>query len=233
MAHRFHAAIFSLLLLPLAGAGLDFGETTRELHAAPDQNIITTDIDFKNTSSKTVTIERYEATCSCMGVKVKGGKLQYAPGESGVLRTTFDMRNFVGDTQKAIDIVMAGDGLEKDTVTLDFNIHIPVLVVIEPRTLSWDIGEAAKPKKFEITMNHSEPIRVKSVQCGKDTFTFQLTTLEEGKRYEITATPKSTASPELAVISVITDCKIERQATQRIFTVVRPKTPRSEAPPQE
>ena len=76
MAHPFHAAIFSLLLLPLAGAGLDFGETTRELHAAPDQNVITTDIDFKNTSGKTVTIERYEATCSCMGVKVKGGKLQ-------------------------------------------------------------------------------------------------------------------------------------------------------------
>lgn len=216
-----------LLPLPLAAAGLDFGETTRELNAAPDQHVLTTDIDFKNTSDKTVTIERYEATCSCMGVKVKGGKLQYAPGESGVLRTTFDMRNFVGDTQKAIQILLVGDPPEKPSVTLSFNIHIPVLVVVEPKTLSWDIGEPAAAKKFKITMDHSEPIRVTSVDCGNEVFQLALSTIEEGKSYELTVTPKSTSGPELAVISVETDCKIERQATQRIFGVIRPKTPRA------
>ena len=217
------AVLFALSASAMQGAALDFGETTREIHAAPDQHILTSDIEFKNTSDKPVTIERYEATCSCMGVKVKDGKLVYAPGEGGVLRTTFDMRNFVGDTQKAIQIVLAGDPPAKPSIVLNFNIHIPVLVKVEPNTLSWELGAAAEARKVTITMDHSEPIRVTGVDCGKDVFQIDLATIEEGRKYEVTVTPTGTAEPDLGVITIRTDCKIERQAVQRVFAFIRPK----------
>lgn len=213
------AAIFALS--PAVRAGLEFEETLKEIDLAPDERTVDIDFPFENTSGKDVTVAKYDAACSCMSVRIKGGKLRYAPGESGVIRAVFDMGNFSGTVDKAVRIWLENDPESTPSIELTARIDIPVLVDIEPKSLRWEVGEAAEPKVITVKMNHGEPIHLLSVSSANETFAVDHRAIEKGRHYEVTVTPSDTETPGLAVIQIATDCEISRHATQRAFAVVR------------
>lgn len=203
------------------GAGLDFPTTLKEINAPSDAKKVTADFEFTNRSSKTVKVARYDAACSCMAVGIKDGKLEFAPGESGLLRADFEMGNFSGTVDKTVSLWLDDDPPDKPSVTLTVRIHIPVLVTLEPKTVKWDVGGDAKPQTIRITMNHGEPIRVKGVTSSSQAFRFDLKTIEDGKLYELVVTPEDISAPGLAIMRIETDCAIERHRLQQAFAVIR------------
>ena len=212
--------------LSLSAAALKFDEMTKEIRAGADARTVTTDFNFKNETAEDVIIDRYDAACTCINAQIKGGKLVYRPGESGVIRAAFDMSLFSGTVDKSVAVWLKGDPVNKPSIVLNTRVIIPVLVEVEPKTLIWEVGEKAEPKTVTLTMNHSEPIRVKEIAGADARFTQELKTIEEGKKYEIVVTPSNTDKVGMSVIHVETDCSVQRHRSQRVFTVVRHPLPK-------
>jgi hypothetical protein len=212
-------------LAPLQAASLTFKETLKEIHAPADVQSVTAEFAFTNRTNKTVDVVKYDAACSCMNVQISNGKLRYAPGESGVIKATFDMGNFSGTVDKVIAVWLDKDPQDKPSVALTVRVHIPVLVAINPKTLSWNIGEKATPQTIRVTMNHSKPIHLKSVTSSSPAFTHEMRALEEGKSYEVVVTPTEMGTPGLAVLRLDTDCEIAKHKIQQAFAVVRKPVP--------
>lgn len=212
------------------GAGLEFSEPAKEFKAAPDQREIIADFTFSNTGDKPSEIKRYEAACSCTSVKVKGGKLHYEPGESGVIRVRLDLGNLVGRTEKAVQLWLDDDPSTKPSVVLRMDVMIPELIKIEPKTVRWELNDEPVAKPIKLTIEGDEPIRITGVKCGNEVFSTELKTIAEGREYEVLITPESTEEQSLAVVQITTDSKVGRFASQRVFAMVRRPVP-NEVPP--
>ena len=212
----------SMLVTSLShGAALEFTTTLKEVAAPPDAQKVTVNFEFTNRSGKTVKVIKYDAACSCVAVTIKDGKLSYAPGESGLLRADFEMGNFSGTVDKTVALWLDDDPPEKPSVALTTRVHIPVLVSLEPKTLKWNVGGDPSPQTIRITMNHSQPIRVKTASTSSEAFQVELKTIEDGKLYELVVTPTEIATPGLAILRIETDCAIARHRTQQAFAQVR------------
>jgi hypothetical protein len=230
----------SILLLLLAlttslHAELVFDAQKKEIHAPPDAQKIVCDFFFENKGKETVKIDRYESTCSCMSVQInQGGKLEYAPGEKGVLRANFDMENFTGEVDKNVVLWLAGDKESSPSFILVVNVHIPVLVEMQPRTLEWHGKGPWEAKVMKIRMNHTEPIDIVRTTLQNPCFEWEMKTIEKGKEYELLVKPvmKPDVAPGMAVIHIETDCSIKKQQKHMAFVLVRPDLPGPSAAPQ-
>lgn len=206
-------------------AGLTFSNPSQEVTAGADARQVTVDFPFKNESDKPVSIKKYDAGCSCITVQITDSKLNYAPGEGGVVRAVFDLGNFSGTVDKMVGLWVDNDTADSPSAKLNVRVHIPVLVEMEPKTLKWDIGAAAGPQTITIKMNDAKPIKVLSVSVTHENYTQELKTIEEGKHYELVVTPKSTEQPSLAIVRVETDCEIARHKVVQAFGVIRRPVP--------
>jgi Protein of unknown function (DUF1573) len=221
---KFALAIL-LTLSSLSQAGvLEFKELTKEEKAPVDATTVTSDFAFTNKTDKPVSIAKSDPGCSCLKVQVSGGKLKYAPGESGIIQTIFDVGNATGTVEKAVAIWLDNDPPDKPSLHLRINIHIPVLVGLEPKTLSWDIGGKPEPQTIHIKMAEGNSINITGVNA-KDSFTCELKTIEKGAKYDLVVTPKTTDVPDLGIIRIETDSRIAKQKTQQAFAVVRKPLP--------
>jgi hypothetical protein len=210
-----------LAALGVARGGLVFPEKLKEVHAPPDAHLVTVDSPFVNQGDKPGTIKKYDAAGSCIGAKIKGGKLTYEPGEKGVIRTTFSLGNFSGVIDKSLQLWVEGDPKDKPSIVLTVRVHIPELVKIVPKTLKWTVGEDPVPKSLDITMNFDKPIKILGVTGSNENFTQKLETIEEGKKYRIVVTPSDTGTPGIGILRIETDCPIARHRIRQAFLVVR------------
>lgn len=206
-------------------AGLEFTGMLKELNAAAEATTVTADFNFTNKGDKPVTITKSDPGCSCLKVQISGGKLKYAPGESGVVRTTFDMGNFSGTVDKMVALWIDNDPPDKPSMTLTVRVHIPVLVGLEPKTVKWEIDGKADPQIIQIRMAEGKPIRVLGVKSSSDSFACELKTLEEGKKYDLVVTPRVINTPGIGVIRIETDCGISKHRIQQAFAIVRKSSP--------
>jgi len=214
------------LLIPwfctgVASAALEFPEMLKEMHLAADQSSVSMDFTFKNTGDKTVKIKHYDAACSCLSAQARDGKLEYAPGEDGVIRTKFEMGNFAGVVDKKVVVWVDDDPDDKPSVVLTVRVHIPELVLVEPKTLKWAVDEKVGPKTIRITMAYDKPIKVLDLNCSSERFRHELKTIREGQEYELTVTPDETRTPGIGVLRIETDCPVPRHRIQQAFMVVR------------
>lgn len=201
--------------------GLAFERLLEEVKAPADATQVTADFKFTNKGDKPVTISKSDPGCSCLSVQISGGKLKYAPGESGTVRATFDVGNFSGTVDKAIGLWLDNATGDKPSMHLTVRIEIPVLVTMEPKTATWDVGAKPEPKTISIRMAEGQNIKVLSAKCSSPLFQQELKTIEEGKKYDLIVTPKSADSPGMGVIRIETDCPISKHRLQQAFAVVR------------
>jgi hypothetical protein len=213
--------LMSLLLSGLVhAAGLEFDSMLQDVHAPADAATVTADFKFTNKGDKPVTIAKSDPGCSCLSVQVSGGKLKYAPGESGVVRATFEMGNFSGTVDKVIALWLDNDRPDKPSKSLVVRVHIPVLVALEPKTVRWDIGGKPDPQVIQIRMAEGETIHVTGVKSSSSSFSFDLKEVEKGRKYDLHVTPLSIETPGMAVVRIETDCKVTRHRIQQAFAVV-------------
>ena len=221
------AIFFSLALAGfLQAAGLTFEKELVEVHAPPDAKSVVADFKFENKTDKPVTIAKFDKTCSCISVQVSDGKLNYAPGETGVIRAAFDMGNFSGVVDKTVVLWFDKDPEDKPSRILTVRVNIPVLVVMNEKTLKWAIGSKPEAQKIDVTMAYSKPIKIVSTSCTSENFKIEMKTLEEGKHYELLVTPLDTKDAGLAIIRLETDCDIARHKILQAFAVIRRDPPR-------
>lgn len=209
----------------LHAAGLEFKELLKEVHAPVDVTTVTSDFEFTNKTDKPVTIAKSDPGCSCLKVQISGGKLRYAPGESGLIRATFDMGNFSGTVDKMIALWLDDDPADKPSTALTVRVHIPVLVGVDPKTVKWEIGGPKNPQTIKVSMAGDKPISIKEVKSSSESFHCEIKTVVAGKEYEVVVTPKATDSPGMAVIRIETDCEIAKHRTQQAFGVIRKPSP--------
>ncbi len=224
-----------LAMTALLNAELVFDSQKKDIHAPPDATKIFCDFAFENKGKEVIKIERYKATCSCMSVELlQDGKLEFGPGEKGVLRANFDMQNFIGEVNKNVVLWLAGDKESAPSHTLVVHVIIPTLVEIQPRTLEWQGKGPWDAKVMKIHMNHTEPIEIVRVTMNHPCFELEWKTMEKGKDYELTIKPlmKPDVTPGMAVVHIETDCSIEKQKKQLAFVLVRPDLPVASSTPR-
>jgi len=209
----------------LQAGGLTFEKEVLQIHAAADAGSVVADFNFQNNTDQPVTIAKVDKTCSCIGVEVSDGKLVYAPGEGGQIRATFDMQNFSGVIDKTVVLWLDKDPVEKPSVTLTVEVHIPVLVALKEKTLKWSVGAKPETQKIDVLVDYTKPIKIVTTSCTSDNFNVKVITLEEGKHYEIAVTPTDTKEPGLAIIRIETDCDVKRHQILQAFAVIRRELP--------
>jgi hypothetical protein len=208
-----------------SAAGLEFTSTHNEVKAPSDVATVTSSYSFTNKSDSPVTIAKADPSCSCLKVEVSGGKLKYAPGESGVIRITFEMGNFSGTVDKALAVFLDKDPPEKPSIVLTLQVHIPTLITLEPKTLRWDLDGNPEPKTLEILIADGQTINVTGVKSSSESFKYDLKTLEAGKKYSIVVTPVATNAPSIGILRIETDSKTPRYRVQQAFTQIMKSAP--------
>lgn len=217
---KFPLVIWLLVSAFVHAAGLEFETMLQEVRAPADAATVTADFKFTNKSDKPITIAKSDTGCSCLSVQVSGGKLKYAPGESGVVRGTFEMGNFSGTVDKVIALWLDDDRPDKPSKSLVVRVHIPVLVALEPKTVRWEIGGKPEPQVIQIRMAEGETIHVTGVKSSSTSFAFDLREIEKGRQYDLVVTPLAIDTPGMAVVRIETDCKVTRHRIQQAFAVV-------------
>src|SRR6478736_1452347 len=200
-------------------AGLEFATQLEEVNASADASTVTADFNFTNKSNKPVTIAKSDPGCSCLKVQISGGKMRYAPGESGVIRAIFDMGNFSGTVDKVVALWIDNDPEDKPSMTLTVRVHIPILIGLEPKTVKWEVGGKPDPQTIQIRMTEGKPIHVLGVKSSSAAFTCELKTLEDGKKYDLLVTPVNINAPAISVIRLETDCEVAKHKVQQVFAM--------------
>ena len=222
---QFAIGIWLTLAACTHAAGLEFAALLKEVEGAADATTIATDFNFTNKSDKPVTITKAEASCPCLKAEISGGKLKYAPNESGVVRITFEMGNLAGIVEKVLPIYVGDDPPNKPSIQLTVRVRIPILIALEPKTVKWNLGGKADPQTIQIRMAEGKPIHVTGVKSSSPAFSCELKTVEEGRRYDLIVTPLETNTPEMGVLRIETDCGISKHRIQQAFAVVRKLSP--------
>lgn len=220
--------IFALLLSCVTlchGQNLEFENPSQVVHAAADVTTITAEFPFTNRSEKAVKISKSDPGCSCISVRISDGKFTYKPGESGVIKAEFDMSQFSGTVDKMIGIWFDDSNAELPNQVLKLQVHIPVLMTLEPKTLQWELAGDAAAKTIEITVSGPDPILIEQVNCSSAQFVPELKTIEAGKRYQLVVTPTDVAKPGIGVIRLHTNSQIPKHRVQQAFAVIREGNP--------
>lgn len=206
-------------ILPLC-AGLEFEKENISAEAGLEDKMISRDFKFTNGGSEAVTIKGADAGCSCISVEIAGGKLTYAPGETGTMRANFEIGTFQGVVEKPIHVWLETDPDEKPSSTVKLSITIPTIISLEPKTVKWRTGDAAEPKVIDVKMTYAKPIHVTSVSANNENFTAKLITVEEGKHYQVEMTPQDTEATGLCIVRITTDVDVPKQRIQQGFAVI-------------
>lgn len=225
--------VYILLSLIFGGqltslGGFTFETNLRAMTVKPDATRMEMLFPFKNETQDAIEIRKYDAPCSCMSAKLKGGKqtakgtIVFAPGESGVVKGVFELGNFKGTVDKQIVIWTAGDKEATPSIKLTTRVTIPELVAATPVSLIWKVGEELKPKEIKIKMSGDAPISLIRNECSNANFMYQVKTVKEGREYLVTVTPKSTEKVEFAALRFTTDSKVKRFQTLQTFMTIKP-----------
>ena len=214
----------------LIWAALEFESKLVEVHTAADAQKATIDFKFSNIGEEPVFISHIDPDCDCLTIQAAGGttlpdkRIRYRPGESGTIRSTFKIGNNKGQIDQKVLVWLTGDPKDKPSIQLHARIHVPEVITMTPRSLKWDLGSKPLRQSIEVVMHHRQAIHVTETNSTNVNFQLELEPIENGKRYLIWVTPKSTERPGIAVIEVNTDSPVKNQKTQQVFAMVqRPK----------
>ncbi|MEM0896065.1 MAG: DUF1573 domain-containing protein [Verrucomicrobiota bacterium] len=225
----------SLLLVPgllaLAAssslAQLTFPETEVEKSMEASEDSTTVTFILENKSEAEIQIEGVKTSCGCLVAKTD--KDSYAPGESGEVTAVFKVGNATGEVRKYVNVSSSTSGEKHPTQRLGVKISIPEIISIEPKMLEWSTGEEITAKTFTVSIDFESPIHIVAVNSSREQFGHTLTTIEEGKKYEIAVTPEDTSSPMLGFLNIETDAPVDKLKKKLAFySIKRPRPRRAE-----
>lgn len=153
-------------------------------------------------------IRKTKPLCDCTKLQTSGTKLI-----AEVDTSTFD-----ADVDKQIDVTTS-DGL---TTRLTMHFIVPPAIVLSARSLIWKKGGEPEPQELTITLPEGSPIRsIKDAGLSGTNYDFVPETIEKGREYRLTVTPKSTAKGNLERLVIKTDCPDKRYAQRIIYLQIK------------
>lgn len=199
------ALIFFFLLPLVAFAQLEWKKTTISYDAKAEDESVTALFHFANVGQKTVKIMSTKTSCGCTVAQLE--KNEYAPGELGVMKVKFTFGDRTGQQIKQVQVYT--DDPTQYTYLLTLEVNIPEFVSVEPQLLFWVRGEEPAAKSSVIEVLAKDPIIIEKVEpenpSDAERFDVELIKLEEGRRYKVSATPKSTETSLQTKLKVLTN----------------------------
>jgi hypothetical protein len=209
-----------LTLFPLSiQAGIEFTKTALEQTVAVDADSAEYVFPFKITGDKPVQISNLEVSCGCLEASVQ--KTQYEAGESGEVKIIFKVGAIEGKSMKPITVTT--NDPKAPSIQLDCTIEVPKIYEFTPQVTSWEIGEEAKPKIITMKVLTKDPVHVLKYASTQPNMIAEMTVVKPGREYTIKLTPRSTAKPELGLITLETDCKIAKYTKRQVFFTISKK----------
>lgn len=209
----------------LAAAGLTFPAALKDLPAPEQAGEVTVDFPFSNESAAPAVIRRLLPSCHCLEAEIVGGKLRYAPGETGMVRARWKFTALTATAEERVALWLDGDPETAPSASLTVRLVLPDLLKIEPRNLAWAIGEAPAPKTIRIRVEAKENVNLTKLELSQEKFRYTLRTLAEGREYEIEVRPLDTAAASFATLRVETDSALARYKTLTLILAVQPPRP--------
>jgi len=162
---------------PSAKSNLLFKETTVSTGEILDTEPVPVEFEFKNTGSEDLEIQLIKPACGCtvpdMAQKV------YKPGESGVMKVTFDPSGKKGALSRQITVYT--NSSTKPVHTINLQSIVKPVVLTEPRILAFDLTRKghSSTKEFKI-FGRFEGFKV-SRATTQDSDTFGVEIIDGGK----------------------------------------------------
>lgn len=226
--------VFFLLSLALAGrvhADLVLETPVIEVRPKPEDETATITFTFRNNGTRTVSVLSVDSSCSCLSAGMD--KTVYAPGEQGVGKAEFKVSAITG--QRSSSLQVQTDDPAQPQWTIPFNILVPEIIKIEPKTLQWWLGDEPLEKTARVIMGGEQPIRITGISSTRENVEFRYQEIEPGRVYEVTVKPKNTGEVMLGALRIETDSTIPKYQRQLAFFSVYRKpasldTPATPAP---
>jgi hypothetical protein len=117
-----------------AEASIAFEKTDIDLGKIFDSGPVNMEFKFTNNGPGPLRITNVHASCGCTAAELQ--KREYAAGESGIIKATFDPKGKSGQQQKTITV--DSNDRSKPKITLNFKSEITPLVKAEPNYVSID-----------------------------------------------------------------------------------------------
>jgi len=220
---RIYLCLLAWAAAPMAQAGLEFEKPTQSTVVKISDTEIGTKFAFKVTGSKPVRIVDIRTFCSCVKAQTVDGKMEYQPGESGVIDTAFEVGSFEGELKK--EVVVSTDDATHPETNLVLRISIPGLFEITPSQLVWMVGETPAPKTVRVKVLGEDPVAVTGAVSSRDTVKTAIREITAGKEYEISLTPAATGTKVLGLVRIETNSKFPRYQKRLVFFNITDKKP--------
>jgi len=188
-------------LLAVAGLpamALEWKARTLDFTTVPFQTTQEATFQFTNTGRKPVTILQVESNCDCLDAAAD--RQVFAPGASGVIKTSFHVGDRLGLYERRIKVVTDES---PEPVRLLVRIEVPELVILTPRSVAWKLHEPAVEKSVELSVIPGLQINFTRVQPTSGDFAARLETVEAGRRYRVYLKPPETAAPANAAFRIL------------------------------
>lgn len=191
-------------LLALAES-LAWNTTTQQFQANFDDQEITANYAFTNTSDHEVVIVETSATCGCTVPTLE--KKSYAPGEKGELKAVFTIGSRQGKQRKVITVVTKGNGDQEESYELKLEVDIPVPVTFKPRVRFWKVQEETTSQEILVNFHPRMPMTLETLALKNpkdpDTFDYEIQALKAGLQYKITFRPKTPNEKSRATFNLV------------------------------
>jgi hypothetical protein len=197
--------------------GLDWEKTELVARAEAGGGLPMAEFSFTNPSKSAVTITDVTESCDCTTALLE--KKVYAPGEHGQIVVELDPKGLSGEVVRNVTVTTDEKGT--DPYVLTVKMDLPGALTLAPDSLNWAVASPASPQSVEVTVNLPAGAEITQALSNRDDFKVELATLEARRRYRITVTPASTASPQMAVVMLQTSPVLPDGTTLFIYARVR------------
>lgn len=214
---------FAMLLLsalfvtvaPSAPAALTWEATVRSPKIALGAEQAVAEFPFRNTGREPVVILNVRASCGCTVPELE--KRNYAPGEAGVIKATFNIGDRLG-AQHSVIYVQTDDPAA-EPLQLHLHLDIPQPLEVNPRVVSWTQGEEAKAKVIELSVHPEAGLELTGVETKDLGYTTALRPGDAPGRYRLEIVPTSTAAASRAGFVLQTSKPLAKPS--QVFAFVR------------
>ncbi|MFM7181696.1 MAG: DUF1573 domain-containing protein [Verrucomicrobiales bacterium] len=198
--------------------GLVFGSERVVVKATPDQDVVRAEFSFTNKGKGEAIVLSVVSGCQCLEADAPEGPIP--AGAEGKVVGFFKIGAYQGLIEKQMAARVRDDNGERD-ILLTVAVEVPTVIVVEPGTLTWDVGAAPNPKEFTLKITWPEKVNLKSIECSREEFVLTSRVIEDGKEYRITVTPKTTAQPLLGLVQFRTDSRFEKYRDPMAFVHIK------------
>ena len=187
---------FCFLMLGVrAWAGLSWDKELNEFTSQMGEDVVRTYYGFTNTGDVPISILAIHPSCGCVSTSLQ--KFDYAPGESGEIKVTFDLGMDEFATLQKRTIQVTTSDVPKKPTTLKLVVHVPETVRANPEDVIWHRGESQTKEVVIKSGPHIEPYKLVQTTFN-DNFNVEVEPEVEGRKYRLKITPIKTDVPSYA-----------------------------------